>query len=93
IKIIMQCQVIWNARCAQVIQKDNAPFLPTQIHNRWLAKVWKQLELDCLLTWNHFGKKALPKDLVLKTWLRVIKDEHQLPKDWTEADGVLVGME
>ncbi|KAK0477472.1 hypothetical protein EDD18DRAFT_1312745 [Armillaria luteobubalina] len=42
---------------------------------------------------NRWLAKALQKDLVLETWSSVIKDEHQLPRDWTETDGVLVGME
>lgn len=89
----MSIQIIWNVRCERVIQNDDTPFLLTQICNRWLAKVHKCLELDCLMTRDCFGKKALQKELVLETWSGVIKDEHYLPRDWTETDGVLVGME
>ncbi|KAK0209606.1 hypothetical protein IW262DRAFT_1281551 [Armillaria fumosa] len=86
-------QVIWNARCERVIQNDNTSFSPVQIQNRWLKKVRKRLELDCLMTRSRFGKKALQKELVLQTWSGVIENEHRLPKDWTEIGGVLVGME
>ncbi len=86
-------QVIWNARCECVIQKENDHFSPIQIQNRWRKKVNQRLELDCLMTCNRFGKKALQKDLVLRTWSGVIENEQQLPRDWTEFDGVLVGME
>ncbi|KAK0196121.1 hypothetical protein F5146DRAFT_924126 [Armillaria mellea] len=89
----MSIQIIWNTCCEQVIQNDGLPFLLTQICNRWLAKVCKHLELDCLMTQDQFGKKALQKDLVLETWSSVIKDEHRLSRDWTETDRVLVGME
>ncbi|KAK0443025.1 uncharacterized protein EV420DRAFT_1622933 [Desarmillaria tabescens] len=86
-------QVIWNARCERVIGRQNSPFTPDQIRNRWLKKINKQLELDRLMTYKHFGKKALPKDIVLRTWAGSLQNEHQLPSDWTEASGVLVGME
>ncbi|KAG7451418.1 uncharacterized protein BT62DRAFT_927124 [Guyanagaster necrorhizus] len=33
----------------------------------WARKLNKRLELDCSMTHKRFGKKALPKDLVLKT--------------------------
>ncbi|PBL04503.1 hypothetical protein ARMGADRAFT_911208, partial [Armillaria gallica] len=79
--------------CEHVIQKENDPFSPIQIQNRWRKKVNQQLELDCLMTRNRFGKKALQKDLVLRTWLGVIENEQRLPRDWTEFDRVLVGME
>ncbi|KAK0183551.1 hypothetical protein F5146DRAFT_1010429 [Armillaria mellea] len=50
------------------------------------------MSMSIQIIWN-FRKKALQKDLVLETWSGVIKDEHRLPRDWTETDGVLVGME
>ncbi|KAK0434490.1 hypothetical protein EV421DRAFT_1717561 [Armillaria borealis] len=84
-------QVIWNARCET--REENAPFSLEQICNRWRSKIKKRLELDCLMTRNRFGKKALHKDLVIKTWSGSILNEHQLPQDWTEANGVLVGTE
>ncbi|KAF8909537.1 hypothetical protein CPB85DRAFT_1221995 [Mucidula mucida] len=84
-------QVIWNARCERVIQKNNAEFSPEQVKNRWKKMINKRLELDCLMTHRRFGKKALSKKKVLMTWKGLLKDEHNLPKDWTEVGGVLVG--
>ncbi|KAK0468843.1 hypothetical protein IW261DRAFT_1345740 [Armillaria novae-zelandiae] len=92
ITISSSVQTIWNARCERVIQRDNAPFSNEEIINKWKKKVNRRLELDCLMTRERFGKKALSKDLVLKTWAGSILNEHQLPQDWTEADGVLVGI-
>jgi ribonuclease HI len=40
-----------------------------------------------------YGKKAIKKGLVLKTWSKVIKNEENLPKDWTRETGVLVGID
>ncbi|KAG7439396.1 uncharacterized protein BT62DRAFT_1014009 [Guyanagaster necrorhizus] len=80
-------------RCERVIQKDNAPYSPVQIRNKWMKQIRRRLELDCLMIRKRFGKKALQKDLVLRTWSGVIENEHRLPKDWTEIDGALVGME
>ncbi|KAF8918527.1 hypothetical protein CPB85DRAFT_1213633, partial [Mucidula mucida] len=64
---------------------------PEQVKNRWKKMINKRLELDCLMTHRRFGKKALSKKKVLMTWKGSLKDEHNLPKDWTEVGGVLVG--
>ncbi|PBK84287.1 hypothetical protein ARMGADRAFT_1048260 [Armillaria gallica] len=85
-------QTIWNTWCERVIQQDNIPFTPEEIRNRWMKKINRRLELDCLMTKERFGKKALRKDLVIQTWAGSILNEHQLPQDWTEVGGVLVGM-
>ncbi|KAK0477999.1 hypothetical protein EDD18DRAFT_1087461 [Armillaria luteobubalina] len=85
-------QTIWNTRCERVIQRENMPFTPEEIWNRWRKKVNSRLELDYLMTCDCFGKKAMNKDLVLMTWAGSIKNKHQFPKDWTEAVGVLVRM-
>ncbi|KAK0476122.1 hypothetical protein IW261DRAFT_1339830, partial [Armillaria novae-zelandiae] len=85
-------QTIWNARCERVIQRENAPFTSEEITNRWKKKINRRLELDCLMTRDRFGRKALKKDLVLHTWAGSILNEPQLPQDWMETDGVLVGI-
>ncbi|KAK0234450.1 hypothetical protein EDD85DRAFT_774610 [Armillaria nabsnona] len=93
-RIVMSssAQVIWNARCERVIQKENASLPPEKIKTMWLSNVNKRLELDCRMTHKRFGKKALNKDLVMRTWSGSILNEHQLPEDWMEVGGVLVGI-
>ncbi|KAK0435594.1 uncharacterized protein EV420DRAFT_1281625, partial [Desarmillaria tabescens] len=61
--------------------------------HRWLKKINKWLELDGLMTYKRFGRKALPKEIILKTWKGSINNEKNLPPDWIEVCRVLVGME
>ncbi|KAF9021559.1 hypothetical protein BDZ89DRAFT_957347 [Hymenopellis radicata] len=91
IVITSSAQVIWNARCERIIEHANAEFTTDQIQNRWRKKINRRLELDCLMTRKRFGKKAIPKKHVVMTWKGSLQDEYVLPKDWTEASGVLVG--
>ncbi|KAJ7016507.1 hypothetical protein C8F04DRAFT_1281189 [Mycena alexandri] len=50
-----------------------------------------RLKLDCTLTdTGKYGTRALKKDLVLKTWVRVLKNKVNLPKDWTREAEVLL---
>jgi hypothetical protein len=41
---------------------------------------------------KKYGPKALSRNLVHETWKRMLKDKNNLPKDWLEASGVLVGI-
>ncbi|KAJ7854875.1 hypothetical protein B0H13DRAFT_1642170 [Mycena leptocephala] len=53
----------------------------------------RQKNIDCLLINKvKYGKKALKKSLVLRTWAKVLGDEDRLPADWTRETGVLVGI-
>ncbi|KAJ7661175.1 hypothetical protein B0H17DRAFT_953751 [Mycena rosella] len=77
--------LIWRLRCERVIQeKDLAS--AREIHNRWLKTINNRLGLD------GYGKKAIKKSLVLKTWQRVLKNERNLPKNWIWEAEVLVGI-
>ena len=42
---------------------------------------------------HKYGPLATKRDLVLKTWSRTLKNKHNLPEDWINMSGVLVGME
>jgi hypothetical protein len=41
---------------------------------------------------RKYGKKSLDKNLVRKTWKKVLKDEDALPKNWIWEARVLVGV-
>ncbi|KAJ3805409.1 hypothetical protein F5876DRAFT_51902 [Lentinula aff. lateritia] len=41
---------------------------------------------------KKYKVKALPKGLVTQTWRGVLNDERNLPRDWVDRDGVLVGI-
>ena len=52
-----------------------------------------RLTLDRAVTSNKYGKRALKQMVVLNTWRNLLKDENNLPKNWLNATGVLVGIE
>jgi ribonuclease HI len=84
--------LIWRLRNERVIRAKDAAS-SREIHNRWLKSINNRLNLDCALTNGvKYGKKAIKKELVQKTWRRVLKNEENLPKNWTWETGVLVGI-
>ncbi|KAJ7082084.1 hypothetical protein B0H15DRAFT_952760 [Mycena belliarum] len=92
IMISESSHLIWRLRCERVIrQKPHAT--NREIRNRWLKAINNRLGIDCALTdKKKYGKKALKKSLVRKTWAKVLKNEEYLPEDWMREAGVLVGI-
>ncbi|KAK0478993.1 hypothetical protein IW261DRAFT_1628625 [Armillaria novae-zelandiae] len=93
-RIIMSTsiQVIWGLRCKRVISRENEHLPPGMVEKTWLKAVNDRLEMDYLMTRKKFGRKAQKPQRVQQTWSRVLKDEQQLPRNWTGAAGVLVGI-
>ncbi|KAJ7037581.1 hypothetical protein C8F04DRAFT_952415, partial [Mycena alexandri] len=84
--------LIWRLRNERVIQ-ENPPASQDEIYNRWLRGMNIRLRLDCALTnVGKYGKRAIKKDLVQKTWVKVLKNEVNLPRDWMRETEVLVGI-
>ncbi|KAJ7023367.1 hypothetical protein C8F04DRAFT_970219, partial [Mycena alexandri] len=84
--------LVWRLRNERVIQ-GKPPASQDEIHNRWLRAMNIRLRLDCALTnAEKYGKQAISKDLVRKTWVKVLKNEVNLPKDWMRETEVLVGI-
>ena len=46
--------------------------------------------MDIQMTYKYMSKPALKKKTVLRTWSGTLKDEQNLPCDWTRKE-VLVG--
>ncbi|KAJ6618920.1 hypothetical protein B0H10DRAFT_1794488 [Mycena sp. CBHHK59/15] len=87
--------IIWKIRNESVIRKQGTSLSANEIHNKWLYNINLHLSYDCLLT-NHakYGKQnAIKSALVLQTWCCKLKDEHELPDNWTKMPRVLVGIE
>lgn len=84
--------LVWKLRNERVIQ-EKEPASAREIRGRWLKAINSRLVVDAALTNNtKYSKKAIKKDLVLRTWSKVLQNEEQLPKDWTRETGVLVGI-
>jgi exonuclease III len=84
--------LIWKLRNERIFKytaEDQWPSAP-EIHNRWLAAINERLTLDRSSTNSKFGKKAIKPPTVLNTWTGTLKNETDLPADWTKWPGVLV---
>jgi hypothetical protein len=86
---------IWKLRCKRVSEDWPEEQWPqeAEIHNRWLAAMNARLTLDRAVTSNKYGKKSLKQNVVLSTWKDLLKDEDNLPKNWLNTAGVLVGID
>lgn len=85
--------LIWrlrNKRVCDEIPEDKWPE-STEIRNAWLYAINRRLRLDVILTHAKWGEKALKRKTVIQTWRGLLQDESNLPKDWTQSSGVLVG--
>lgn len=86
-------RLIWRLRCERVIDRENEQFTQLEIHNRWKAILNRRLTIERHATASKYGRCALPKDRVKETWEGLLENERDLPVDWLEATGVLVGIE
>ncbi|KAJ7610555.1 hypothetical protein DFH06DRAFT_1246080 [Mycena polygramma] len=84
--------LIWKLRNERVIGNKGTAST-REIHNRWCKSINNRLALDCALTNKaKYGKKSLRKDIVRKTWCKILRNEDRLPEDWTRETEVLVGV-
>ena len=88
--------LIWKLRCEWRIERgeDQARLhAESEIVARWLHMINGRLRLDCLMaSTRRYGRKAVNRDMVERTWRNVLHDERGLPDDWVLDSGVLVGM-
>ncbi|KAF6758477.1 hypothetical protein DFP72DRAFT_807848 [Ephemerocybe angulata] len=89
---------IWLNRCDWRIGKNSDPakiLPPPEVRSRLLKAVNVRLRNDRILTNNRsYGKKALNRKLVERTWYTVLDEapSSALPPDWATNMGVLVGV-
>jgi ribonuclease HI len=94
ILITEAAHLIWRRRNERVIpERPKPPPTPAELRNRWIRALNDKIQLDgYLCSKRRFGKKARSKKVVLATWRGALRDEAELPEDWTGLSGVLVGM-
>ncbi|KAL0058369.1 hypothetical protein AAF712_013560 [Marasmius tenuissimus] len=86
--------LIWVLRCERVLNKNNAPFTPKEIHNRWRTEIDARIDIDRRSTNKKYEKKALCVEIVRETWKNTLRHEGDLPDNWININsGVLVGIE
>ncbi|KZP20043.1 ribonuclease H-like protein [Athelia psychrophila] len=83
--------LIWKLRNERVI---NGVDSETGEHTlRALSALNARLCLDIEMMRGKWGPSRIPKDVVLRTWRNTLKDEANLPEDWTSGiSEVLVGI-
>ncbi|TRM55262.1 hypothetical protein BD626DRAFT_372511, partial [Schizophyllum amplum] len=60
------------------------------IRNRWIWTINNRLTMDREMTKRFkYGQKAIPKEVVLRTWCSVLDEELSLPEDWLNEPRVL----
>ena len=92
--ILEAAWLIWVMRDKRVIALNNDPlksFSTSECANRWKSALSHAFELNVALA--KIGKPSKAhKKRVLRTWSNTLKNEQELPQDWTYQRGVLVGM-
>ncbi len=85
--------LIWKLRCKRILEPGHQETITArEARNQIMSTINCRLNQDRTLTSKkRYSKKALPENLVLSTWSRMLKDEHDLPRKWLTANGVLVG--
>ncbi|KAF7983980.1 hypothetical protein HWV62_17442 [Athelia sp. TMB] len=85
--------LIWRLRNNRVCEETPEDQWPSNRHirNAWMHVMEKRLALDQALTHKKWEKKALKRELVLKTWRGTLQDEQDLLEDWTRKSGVPAG--
>ncbi|KAK0488256.1 hypothetical protein EDD18DRAFT_1311295 [Armillaria luteobubalina] len=84
IVITEAAHLIWCLRNERVIQREgNSTASDQEIRNKFLYTMNDRLQIDLA---------SLKRKKWKKTWSGVVKNEQDLPEDWTGTAGVLVGM-
>lgn len=94
ILVTESAHLIWKIRCERVIQREGDPskwHTANEVENRWYAAINGRLRFDQAMTNPIYGRKALKKTVVIRTWQLTLQDERYLPDNWIGKPGVLVG--
>ncbi|KAI0355139.1 RnaseH-domain-containing protein, partial [Trametes cingulata] len=86
-------RLVWALRCERVIGREGrTQHTRAEVENKWRAVINRRLSTDMAITnVRTCGKRAIPRDMVLKTWSGTLEQENALPDDWIGCPGVLVG--
>ncbi|TFK91864.1 hypothetical protein K466DRAFT_573408 [Polyporus arcularius HHB13444] len=94
IMVVEGAHLIWRMRCERVIEWEDAPDKSrstNEVRMRYWAAVNKRMELDRSLVYTRVTGRKPKKKVVLETWRSVLAGREDLPQDWSEVPGVLVG--
>ncbi len=85
--------MIWRLRCERVIQWEGEDRLHSEreVRNRFWAAVNRRMLIDKDLVVSRISGRKPKRTAVLETWRDVLAGARELPEDWIEVAGVLVG--
>ncbi|KAF8305880.1 hypothetical protein DL93DRAFT_2127212 [Clavulina sp. PMI_390] len=95
--VVSECAyVIWKIRNERVIAHGDDELPPAksskEARGKAEAAINLRLNADRLATNTYkLGRKALPRQMVLRTWSGTLANQASLPDDWIGISGVLVG--
>jgi ribonuclease HI len=89
---------VWNMRCKRLLNREpdepERTFSSSKIQSHIAQRPNTCIVIDRQLTdTRRYGRKAIPRTIVLATWGSVLQNESSFPPDWTRwRGGVLVGI-
>ncbi|EPS97910.1 hypothetical protein FOMPIDRAFT_8188, partial [Fomitopsis schrenkii] len=85
--LISECaHLIWKLRCERVVGHSDAEdwqHTDNSITSRWYSMLNSRLRQDTEGTNKRYGRLALKKGSVIRTWEHILENEQNLPTDWT----------
>ncbi|KAI0683429.1 ribonuclease H-like protein [Cytidiella melzeri] len=76
--------LIWRLRCERRIDRKGETHSLTEIDRKWLTAMNMRVTMDSELTKPKYGKRKLPKHVVLRTWSNILDRDCDLPLDWID---------
>ncbi|TFK89296.1 ribonuclease H-like protein [Polyporus arcularius HHB13444] len=95
ILVVEGAHLIWRMRCKRVIEWEDAPdraHSASEVRACYWQAVNKRMEMDRSLVYSRLTGRKPKRARVLETWRDVLADKEDLPENWIETPGVLVGM-
>ncbi len=92
--VVEGAHLIWRLRCERVIEWEDSPEksrTASEVMARFRMAVSRRMEVDRSLMCSWLTGAKPKRAIVLETWRRVLANWKDLPQDWIESPGVLVG--
>ncbi|EKM50883.1 uncharacterized protein PHACADRAFT_104000, partial [Phanerochaete carnosa HHB-10118-sp] len=84
--------LIWKLRCERRIEHDDQKaFTENELRKRWSSMLQRRHDMDCAMTNDRFGRKALDNTAATNTWERITRGRADRADKWLMDSGVLVG--
>ncbi|KAI0700490.1 ribonuclease H-like domain-containing protein [Cerioporus squamosus] len=90
--VVEAAHLIWKLRCERVIQWEGArEYSKPEVQGRFWSATNRRMLMDRSLVFSRIPGRKPSRKAVLATWKVVLAGAGDLPADWLEEPGVLVG--